>query len=137
MAKPRWSRKLAEAHLIALSVRHDIDIIWLTGSDWQHAEAFHVSGTVRIPRPYNMRYFLVALHEFGHLLDPTARKLWAQHPDVIAEYQACEAAAWGWALQNVPADLQRHLTKGEVFQTHRTLAWSAWQAVQALRGRVR
>jgi len=117
VAKRRWKRNLAQAHLDQLAARYDIDIIWLTGRadrDWKEAQAFFMSQTVHIPRPWTMRLYLIALHEFGHLLSKQAVKLWESDPHDLEKHAACEGAAWGWAVANVDPDLRGYLTNESV-----------------------
>lgn len=93
----RWSRKLAEAHLRELGAQHDIDISWFKG-DWRDSEARYVGRSVKIQHPYTPRTYLAALHEFGHLLSPFAKRYWnTPSPEM---HMAVEAVAWHWALAN-------------------------------------
>lgn len=82
--------------------RHGIEINWLSG-DWQEAESFITTRQVWVPKPYSRGLYLVALHEFGHIVSDLARELWDdEHPE---SGMACEAAAWAWAVTNADEEL--------------------------------
>lgn len=117
-----WKRNVATEHLRQLARDHDLRITW--ARDWMNSEAS--SCCVAIPRPWNARLYLVALHEFGHVLDPLARRLDRDvRPTVIdRDYMACEGAATGWAIAHVHDDLVAALPDNAVdylgygFRTH-------------------
>lgn len=103
-----WPRKLAQAHLLTLAARHDVEIVWRLLSEHDNMEASIAARTVWVPRPYNFRMYLIALHEFGHILSPLAVKLHYANTTGTADlqgYLACEGAAWGWAAENIDPDL--------------------------------
>lgn len=123
MARKTWRRKDAETYLRSLGRRHHINIRWLVGRDWHEKAEAIVSAAaglrlVRIPRPNNARQFLVALHEFGHILGPLpddARLLadWS-----TGEWKlASEGAAWGWAMEHIPVDLDLAMTEDDLKRT--------------------
>lgn len=132
-----WNRALAIAHLEELAARHDIQLLWLTGRegvDWKYACAFHKSRTVHVPVPRNPRLYLVALHEFGHLLSPTAKRLWgaSERPDVST---ACEGAAWGWAMGALHRDLAGKILRADLSHVEFGIIYHSQQLVRETRER--
>lgn len=114
MARRTFSRKLAEAHLLSLAARHDIEITWLMPFMGKHeyAESFITTRQIRTPFPWNFRMYLIGLHEFGHILCPLAVELHRRFPteDNLPGYIAKEAAADAWAIENIDPDLAHWVT---------------------------
>lgn len=105
-AKP-WKRNLARVHLTTLAGREGIKIKWVNGRGWMDkAEAFGVARVVVIPKPYNAVQYLVALHEFGHVL---AKMTWADRTgfEIGEAKMMYEAAAWGWAVTHIHPTLDK------------------------------
>ena len=104
---PRYQRTIAEQHLKAIGKKHGIAIHWIGGRGWIHkAMAYHDGWRVDIPRPYSQQQYLVALHEFGHLLGPittdSRRTLNITEGD---HFLLGEMGAWMWASNNISAGL--------------------------------
>lgn len=131
-----WNRALAIAHLEELAARHDIQLLWLTGRegvDWKYACAFHKSRTVHVPVPRNPRLYLVALHEFGHLLSPLAKRLWgATGADAST---ACEGSAWGWAMDHLHSALASKILRADLSHVEFGIIYHAQQCVRETRER--
>lgn len=97
----------ATEHLELLAERHGVEINWITGA-WKEAEAFYATRQVWVPKPWSRALYLVALHEFGHIVSDLARSLWdTDDPDSDL---ACEAAAWGWAVHHAAPELMCNVT---------------------------
>lgn len=69
---------------------------WVPGVE--EAEAYPGLRRVSVPRPSSGGRYLVALHEFGHVLDPLAKRHVASR-DPYRQILV-EAAAWAWASRN-------------------------------------
>jgi hypothetical protein len=117
MATPRsWQRKVAERHLLSIARLNGLKIRWLSGRHWHtEAEAQGTAQRVLIPKPNNQLQYLVALHEFGHLLGPFPIVARPGLPLVNAtdigaspgQYALLmEAAAWGWAIEHIANELE-------------------------------
>lgn len=113
---------------------HHISIHWKNGRGWMDKAHTTTSAAADlsiavIPRPNNARQFLVAMHEFGHILGPLPRSERLSHHWTPGEWELIEeAAAWGWAMEHIPDDLDRAITEldfektvNHCFGTH---AWS-------------
>lgn len=70
--------------------------------------------------------YVTALHEFGHVLDRRAAKLFAC--DDTASDLVMEAAAWGWALKHI----DRGVT-GEMSDTLRREIGRCWASNLCIR----
>lgn len=84
---PGWDELSATQHLEDLAEEHDIEITWTAGTDWQESLSFVSARAVYIPVPTDFGAYLVALHEFGHILG-------TPEPD-----EATEGRAWLWAAR--------------------------------------
>lgn len=101
-------RRTAWTHLRALATDHGIKM-HKAKSRWR-SEA-HL-GTRQVWVPKEMRApidYLVALHEFGHILSPCAVHLWSNHMP-LERTTAMEAAAWAWAVQAAEPELFDEMT---------------------------
>ena len=58
---------------------------------------------VQVPKPTSPWRYLVGLHELGHVICPTARGRDKDYEEAgkLPHTLACEAAAWGWAIENI------------------------------------
>lgn len=92
----------ARAHIERLSSRHHVDVRAVKKM-WD-SEALVSARTVVIPDPTTPMRYLIALHEFGHLLDKVSAMVVNHHE------AACEAAAWAWAVDHARPALLAHLT---------------------------
>lgn len=54
--------------------------------------------------------YLVALHEFGHILSPVAVHLFSNHMP-LERTAAMEAAAWAWAVQAAEPEVFDEMTE--------------------------
>lgn len=96
-----WDQDYAIQDLMDLAHDHSVSIIWDGG---EYAITDH--RVVHISTPYNAAKYLVALHEFGHILSPRARHFekrcsrprTSSHAE-YDDYALCEAAAWAWAAR--------------------------------------
>lgn len=114
-AKP-WKRKVAERHLLGLARRNGIRVHWLSGPKWHlRAIADSDKGRVSIPKPYSVKQYLVALHEFGHLLGSIPLTARTNVPFVGQEslnatpgayHLLREMAAWAWAIEHIATELE-------------------------------
>lgn len=107
VSNPRWPRADATDHIRELARANGIRIRW--AQQW-HQSTSTDAHVIVVPKPYNARLYMVALHELGHLVDPLSRRLWAAtertHNRYRArDYLACEAAATGWAIVNADPQL--------------------------------
>ena len=129
MPEAYWSRKIAEQHLRRLGRKNHIKIHWLKGRKWlSAAEAITTSREVRIPRPNNSRQYLVALHEFGHILGIDHRRLRLDIEMTPGESKLMvEAAAWAWALEHVSPELDEDILADDFKAVLSAAFWShAW-----------
>lgn len=79
-----------EAHVQSLCEEHGIQVTKTEG--WWSGKAIRIRGSRRIwiqPPNTPARYF-VALHEIGHIVDPSGHGL--------GRRLKCEVPAWRWAL---------------------------------------
>jgi hypothetical protein len=124
-----WSRKIAEAHLRRLARKNDIKVRWIKGRNWLvDAEAVITTREVVIPRPNNSRQYLVALHEFGHILGIDHRVLRREIDMTPGEVKLMtEAAAWAWALEHVAPELEEEVLAEDFKAVLSAAFWShAW-----------
>jgi len=101
--KPQ-ARARAWEHLHELAAEHGVKLH--KAKSWVLAEA-HVS-TKQVWVPPTMRdveSYLIALHEFGHICQPEAAAL--QATTHVPSGLACEALAWGWAIEHADPALLR------------------------------
>lgn len=101
-------RQAAWAHLRALATEHHIKM-HSAKSRWK-SEAHLPTRQVWVPK--HMRAvidYLVALHEFGHILSPMANHLFANHMP-LERTAAMEAAAWAWAVQAAEPEVFDEMT---------------------------
>jgi hypothetical protein len=92
-----WPRKATRAHLHWLADQHDVEIDWITDK-WEAACSVSAR-LVSVPRPLDASRYIVALHEFGHILHPKARR--GHKAKRFDEAMAVEAYAWAWAVEHV------------------------------------
>jgi hypothetical protein len=128
-----WPKKEAEQYLRKLGRKHKVKIHWIKGRDWQYkAAASETARMVDIPRPYNVRQFLVALHEFGHIVGPMPNSRRLDYDMTPGEFKLMmEAAAWAWAMEHVPDTIyHKHVTLRAVAATAGTgLCSHAWSVL--------
>jgi len=98
MTKTPWPRKRTREHIDRLASDHGIAITWVR--DWFDAESYPDTKIVFIPKPSCIFHYLVALHEFGHILDKDSRRLRKSSPYSMSSVLACEGHAWGWAMDH-------------------------------------
>lgn len=116
-----WPRKRAEIHLEWLGQEHGVQVAWLkAGAHWTTASATPGRWpVVHVPKPNTPRQYLVALHEFGHVLSDLARELdTAAHSE--ERYIACEGAAWAKAIELADLEILR------------LIRWPDWMATAEL-----
>lgn len=140
MAHIPWRRAEALAQLKRLARDNRIHVHWRNGPGWLNEAMAHTSAsagrrTVVIPRPYNARQYLVALHEFGHLLGPLPEAQRLAHPWTSAEWKLIsEGAAWGWAMEHIPDRLDVAITAHDLACTAGTGFWThAWDVAHVAR----
>lgn len=95
-------RARAAEHIIELGRRHTIKVRRV--STWEKAAARPDLRVVWVPRVRTKMDYVVALHEFGHVLDRRAARLYAREGDEPADTAneiVMEAAAWAWALKHL------------------------------------
>lgn len=97
MPKAPWPRKATRAHVEWLALQNDIEIDWI--SDPWKAECSVSGRLVVVPKPSSAGKYLVALHEFGHILHPKARRM--RNARDFSDAMAVEAYAWAWAVEHV------------------------------------
>lgn len=127
-----WPRKRAEIHLKWLGQKHGVQIIWLPpGKGAMHGEASVGSRfpAVYIARPYTPLGYLIALHEFGHILSPLSRSLWLDNSDADTE-AACEGAAWAKGVQLADAVLLRLCRRNDFSRAGDALSTFWWEAAK-------
>lgn len=90
----------AEAHVRQLAERHGILVRRVT--TWEKAAARPDLRIVWVPKMRTNLDYLIAMHEFGHVLDRRAAKLYNQggYEDSSTEI-VMEAAAWAWGLKHL------------------------------------
>lgn len=108
----------ARAHIQRLERKHEIEVR-IVKDKWD-SEAHIQTRQVWIPDPTTPLKYLIALHEFGHILDKISAK-------VMRRSRAeCEAAAWRWAIEHGRPELldclspRDWLTVGKAWLTHVT-----------------
>lgn len=103
------ARRAAWSHLRQLATEQKIKL-HPTKARWQ-AEAHISTRQVFTPRRMTAPIdYLVALHEFGHILSTLANHLMVP-PHPSAEQQAAaEGAAWSWAFSNAEPELLALMT---------------------------
>lgn len=124
---PPFPRKDAEEQIVSLAKANDVSIRWIAGRDWYYeSEAYARARLVRIPKPYNARQYLTALHEIGHVCTYHLVPTNATHTE---RQLMDEAAAWGWAMDHIDhlferslAEADYHAVIGKGFATH---CWNA------------
>lgn len=106
MPAERWKRNTAYVHLTTLAKKHGVKLRWVGGPGWlTKSEASYVARLVHIPRPYNPRQYLTALHELGHILGPFQVREEVDHLSATAYQILSEAGAWAWAVEHIHSDL--------------------------------
>lgn len=96
----------AKRHVLGLVAEHRLVLSWCQGV--YQAEAYPAARAVTLPRIRGARTYLVALHEIGHAVSGSARRLYARF-DFPGEF-ACEAWAWSWACESVPPEIAAAMT---------------------------
>lgn len=87
---------------------------WVEGANaWEKAEAEPFTRTVWLPRPTNMRNYLSALHELGHICDPEAYRLRNYGQDARLML-AMESYAWGWGFNMIAPEVRERVTKSDI-----------------------
>jgi hypothetical protein len=96
-------RRAAWAHLRHLAETNRIRM-HPTKRRWA-SEAHQHTRQVFVPRRMSeVIDYLVALHEFGHILSTLANRLVTNHTP-LERLAASEGAAWAWAVQNAEPEL--------------------------------
>lgn len=97
-----FPRLEARSHLEALERKHGIEVRIV--HDWRDGEANVTTRQIWVPDPTTPLRYMIALHEFGHVLDKISGKV------MLHERPECEAAAWKWAIRHARPNLLDHLT---------------------------
>lgn len=96
-------RRAAWAHLRSLAAEYRIKM-HATKPRWD-SECHINTRQVWVPRQLRAPIdYLVALHEFGHILSPLANQLISSNTP-LERLTAAEGAAWAWAVQSAEAHL--------------------------------
>lgn len=98
----RLDRAFARSHIVNAGEVYNVRIHW-TDKAYTDAESDVGTRQVWLPKVRTTVDYLVALHEFGHILSPLAVTL--HNIGNLQEEMACEAAAWGWAFENAAPEL--------------------------------
>lgn len=100
-------RSQAWAHITELGERHRVKV--RHAKTWAKSEAH--AGTRQVwvpPRMHRPAMYLIALHEFGHVCQPSSRRILLTpyyEEDFFTATYASEGYAWGWAIDNARPDL--------------------------------
>lgn len=97
-------RARAEAHVRTLGRKNGVIVRRV--STWEKAAARPDLRVVWVPTMRSAQDYLTALHEFGHVLDRRAAKLYSQggYEDTATEL-VMEAAAWAWGLKHADREV--------------------------------
>jgi hypothetical protein len=96
LAGVAFPRAAAIEHVRELAKQHNLVISWV--KKWETSTAIQPN-RLFIPRPWSGKLYLVALHEIGHFVDPTAKRHW--ETTRVRDYLVSEAAATGWAIEHI------------------------------------
>jgi hypothetical protein len=126
---PAPLRLAAEEHINQLAERHRIYV--RRSRTWDTSEADAGTSMVQIPAKIRTGTdYMAALHEIGHLVDPTAREHEMRFSrskgkrNTDTETLLVEAAAWAWAARNARPMILKALTKAD--RRRIGMCWVSW-----------